>query len=81
MFLIIFVLFILLVPYWGGAAGAGAGGYYTKRGINVMYGGAFGGYTQWAVVFLIIFVLFFLLVPAWGGGYGEGAGAGTGGAY
>jgi hypothetical protein len=32
-----------------------------------MYGGgAFGGFTQWAVVFLIIFVLFFLLVP---GGY------------
>jgi len=25
--------------------------------------GAFGLYTQWAVVFLIIFVLFFLLVP------------------
>lgn len=25
--------------------------------------GAFGMYTQWAVVFLIIFVLFFLLVP------------------
>lgn len=31
-----------------------------------MYGGAFGGYTQWAVVFLIIFVLFFLLVPGYG---------------
>ncbi len=28
-------------------------------------GGAFGGYTRWAVVFLIIFVLFFLLVPAY----------------
>lgn len=26
-------------------------------------GGAFGGYTRWAVVFLIIFVLFILLVP------------------
>nr|WP_272908195.1 hypothetical protein [Alicyclobacillus tolerans] len=35
-----------------------------------MYG-AFGGYTQWAVVFLIIFVLFFLFVP----GYGVGAGS------
>lgn len=34
-----------------------------------MYG-AFGGYTQWAVVFLIIFVLFFLFVPI----YGDGAG-------
>jgi hypothetical protein len=42
-----------------------------------MYG-AFGGYTQWAVVFLIIFVLFFLLVPAFG--YGAGAAScGTGG--
>ncbi|WP_273365229.1 hypothetical protein [Alicyclobacillus herbarius] len=28
-------------------------------------GGAFGGYTRWAVVFLIIFVLFFLLVPGY----------------
>lgn len=26
-------------------------------------GGAFGGFTRWAVVFLIIFVLFILLVP------------------
>lgn len=34
-----------------------------------MYG-AFGGYTQWAVVFLIIFVLFFLFVPAVGAGAG-----------
>lgn len=25
--------------------------------------GAFGGYTQWAVVFLIIFVLFLLFIP------------------
>lgn len=33
-----------------------------------MYG-AFGGYTQWAVVFLIIFVLFFLFVPMAGGAY------------
>ncbi|MCL6453778.1 MAG: hypothetical protein K6T78_09245 [Alicyclobacillus sp.] len=41
-------------------------------------GGAFGGYTRWAVVFLIIFVLFFLLVPYWGGGMGAGAGAGVG---
>ncbi len=37
-------------------------------------GGAFGGFTRWAVVFLIIFVLFILLVP-FGGGY-AGAGAG-----
>lgn len=30
-----------------------------------MYGGgAFGGYTRWAVVFLIIFVLFVLIAPA-----------------
>ncbi|WP_281176291.1 hypothetical protein [Alicyclobacillus ferrooxydans] len=44
-----------------------------------MYGGgAFGGYTRWAVVFLIIFVLFFLLVP---GASGYGGGAGVGGAY
>lgn len=42
-----------------------------------MYGGAFGGYTRWAVVFLIIFVLFFLLVPG-AMGYGAGAGAGVG---
>lgn len=42
-----------------------------------MYGGAFGGYTRWAVVFLIIFVLFVLLVPYWGGG-AAGAGAGAG---
>lgn len=26
-------------------------------------GGAFGGFTRWAVVFLIIFVLFILLIP------------------
>ena len=32
-------------------------------------GGAFGGFTRWAVVFLIIFVLFILLVP-FGGGAG-----------
>ncbi|MFD1676940.1 hypothetical protein [Alicyclobacillus fodiniaquatilis] len=44
-----------------------------------MYG-AFGGYTQWAVVFLIIFVLFFLLVPAFGGTTGT-ATATPGGAY
>lgn len=31
-------------------------------------GGAFGGYTRWAVVFLIIFVLFILITPN-GGGY------------
>ncbi len=37
-------------------------------------GGAFGGFTRWAVVFLIIFVLFILLIPS-GGGY-----AGPGGA-
>ncbi|GEO25641.1 hypothetical protein AAC03nite_14260 [Alicyclobacillus acidoterrestris] len=41
-----------------------------------MYG-AFGGYTQWAVVFLIIFVLFFLFVPA----VGYGAGSSCAGAY
>jgi hypothetical protein len=35
-------------------------------------GGAFGGFTRWAVVFLIIFVLFILIIPH-GGGY---AGAG-----
>lgn len=40
-----------------------------------MYGGAFGGYTRWAVVFLIIFVLFILLVP-----YATGASCATGGA-
>ncbi len=28
-----------------------------------MDGGAYGGYTRWAIVFLIIFVLFLLLVP------------------
>jgi hypothetical protein len=32
-------------------------------------GGAFGGFTRWAVVFLIIFVLFVLLVPFTGGAY------------
>lgn len=32
-------------------------------------GGAFGGYSRWAVVFLIIFVLFVLLVPYGGAGY------------
>ena len=37
---------------------------FTEGGF-LMYG-AFGGYTQWAVVFLIIFVLFFLFVPAAG---------------
>jgi hypothetical protein len=37
-------------------------------------GGAFGGFTRWAVVFLIIFVLFILLVP-FTGGYVGGAGA------
>ncbi|MFB5191825.1 hypothetical protein [Alicyclobacillus fastidiosus] len=41
-----------------------------------MYG-AFGGYTQWAVVFLIIFVLFFLFVPA----VGYGAATSCAGAY
>ena len=37
----------------------------TEEGVNtnVYDGGAFGGYTRWAVVFLIIFVLFILLVP------------------
>lgn len=39
-----------------------------KGEICVYDGGAFGGYTRWAVVFLIIFVLFILLVPYWGGG-------------
>lgn len=43
--------------------------HVEREGGNRMYdGGAFGGYTRWAVVFLIIFVLFILLVPYWGGG-------------
>jgi hypothetical protein len=50
-----------------------------RTGGDVMFGGgAFGGYTQWAVVFLIIFVLFFLLVPAFGGGASCAGGAGMG---
>ena len=50
----------------------------NKRWGDSMYGGgAFGGYTQWAVVFLIIFVLFILLVPYWGGG-GSCAGGAVG---
>ncbi len=50
----------------------------SQRKEDVVMYGAFGGYTQWAVVFLIIFVLFILLVPYWGGAAAGAAGAGVG---
>ncbi|GMA66296.1 hypothetical protein GCM10025859_67380 [Alicyclobacillus fastidiosus] len=71
-FLIIFVLFILLVPYATPTTTVGFVPYVKSltnvAGVPTM-DGCFGACTRWAVVFLIIFVLFILLVPYSGGQY------------